>query len=441
MFNIKEGDLWVELDFYGTVLQMSEELLDFYGYRDYSGRHFTYMSKLEDRNRIKMDSLLFREKGIKCYTEFRTNGKSDGILKIEGISFTGDELAPKFKVDLIDVSKFRELEPNHAEDGLTQFKTNVDFYNLLEIEDTEKNLPISIVYLDIAGLKEINKVSFSEGDLAISKVADEIMKLEVPGLMNFRMNGGTFSLLILNTTLAEAENIVEKIKLPLLLREDFELSSGCATKTEMWEDIFAISSDAYDRMVCRKTLLDVGPASTLSMLMNTLNQKTLETKNHCERISYLSGLIGSRLGMSDAEVSKLKLLGMVHDIGKLNVPEEILNKKEPLTKEEWEILKTHPEKGVFIAGMFPELKNVVEGIRHHHERWDGEGYPYRLKGEAIPIESRIISVVDAYDAMSNNRVYRNKLAMDRVVNELKTNKGKQFQPEIVDVFFEVMEGL
>ena len=239
MFNIKEGDLWVELDFYGTVLQMSEELLDFYGYRDYSGRHFTYMSKLEDRNRIKMDSLLFREKGIKCYTEFRTNGKSDGILKIEGISFTGDELAPKFKVDLIDVSKFRELEPNHAEDGLTQFKTNVDFYNLLEIEDTEKNLPISIVYLDIAGLKEINKVSFSEGDLAISKVADEIMKLEVPGLMNFRMNGGTFSLLILNTTLAEAENIVEKIKLPLLLREDFELSSGCATKTEMWEDIFA----------------------------------------------------------------------------------------------------------------------------------------------------------------------------------------------------------
>jgi len=127
----------------------------------------------------------------------------------------------------------------------------------------------------------------------------------------------------------------------------------------------------------------------------------------------------------------------MHDIGKVAIPDNILNKSRPLTKEEWEILKSHSEKGYRIALSSPELSKIAELILKHHERWDGKGYPFGLKGEEIPIECRILAVADAYDAMTNLRPYNKVKTPHEAIEEIKRCSGTQFDPFIVEVFLEL----
>ncbi|WDU82776.1 HD-GYP domain-containing protein [Caloramator sp. Dgby_cultured_2] len=129
----------------------------------------------------------------------------------------------------------------------------------------------------------------------------------------------------------------------------------------------------------------------------------------------------------------------MHDLGKVAISDDILNKREPLTDEEWEILKSHPEKGYRIAVSSPELAGIADLILKHHERWDGKGYPLGLKGEEIPVECRILAVVDAYDAMTNSRPYNIVKTHEEAIEEIKRCSGTQFDPKIANVFLEVFE--
>ena len=131
------------------------------------------------------------------------------------------------------------------------------------------------------------------------------------------------------------------------------------------------------------------------------------------------------------------MLAKLHDIGKVGIPEEILSKPGELTKEEYEIIKTHAEKGYRIAMFNPELKKIAPCILAHHERYDGTGYPLGLKGNDIPLLARIINVVDSYDAMTNKRVYKGSLSAEEAKKELKKNSGTQFDPMIVEEFLEL----
>jgi HD-GYP domain-containing protein (c-di-GMP phosphodiesterase class II) len=138
----------------------------------------------------------------------------------------------------------------------------------------------------------------------------------------------------------------------------------------------------------------------------------------------------------ESELNELKTVGLLHDIGKIAIDEKLLNKPGKLSFEEWNEIKRHPEIGYRILSSVNDMAELADIVLAHHERWDGKGYPKGLKGEEIPLLSRIIMVADSYDAMTSERAYRMPLDEETVLNELRTNAGKQFDPQVVSIFIE-----
>jgi HD-GYP domain-containing protein (c-di-GMP phosphodiesterase class II) len=148
--------------------------------------------------------------------------------------------------------------------------------------------------------------------------------------------------------------------------------------------------------------------------------------------------LGEKINLKSSELERVSLLAVLHDIGKTTIPEEILNKPGELNIEEWEKIKGHPATGFRICSEVEEFSHIAQEILSHHERWDGTGYPQKLKGTNIPLLSRIISIVDAYDVMISERVYSKKKSKNESINELKNNAGSQFDPNLVDKFIQII---
>lgn len=176
----------------------------------------------------------------------------------------------------------------------------------------------------------------------------------------------------------------------------------------------------------------------LASLIRALEECDSDTEHHVRRTQIMGAELGKRIELSDIQQSRLSLLCLLHDIGKIGVPMEILNKPGKLTDEEWKIMRSHVEKGYDIANSNVELKQIAEEIRHHHERWDGKGYPDGLSRESIPVLSRVIAVVDAFDAMVSDRPYRNGMPVSDALEELKKCAGTQFDPFIVSEFIQMI---
>lgn len=178
---------------------------------------------------------------------------------------------------------------------------------------------------------------------------------------------------------------------------------------------------------------------TILAIAKTVDAKDENTSQHSQRVSEYAVMIGQRLGMSKEECRNLKRAALLHDIGKIGIPDRILNKPARLTDEEYAIMKTHVIRGGEILKDFTLIENVVDGALYHHERYDGKGYAHGLKGEEIPLYGRIIGVADAFDAMTANRVYRQKLDFSFVLEELERCKGSQFDPKMADIMLELVK--
>jgi len=180
-----------------------------------------------------------------------------------------------------------------------------------------------------------------------------------------------------------------------------------------------------------------------SMLANIIDttlykhvEKNAKAGTHSNRVSQLCKLLGMAMDLPESDIYKLEIGGLFHDIGKIAIQDHILNKSGPLSEQEWHEIMRHPEVGYWILSTSLEMSDIAKYVLYHHERFDGSGYPKGLKEREIPLLSRIISVVDSYDAMTNQRSYKETLNQDMAVNELLMNKGKQFDPDIVDVFID-----
>ncbi len=165
-----------------------------------------------------------------------------------------------------------------------------------------------------------------------------------------------------------------------------------------------------------------------------IDSKDVSTVNHSRRVAQLARIIAGKLGFNNEEAEKVYYIGLLHDIGKICIPDEILKKPASLNSEEYEIIKEHTTRGAKLLENFTALDHIAEGALYHHEHYDGTGYPKGLKGKNIPLIGRIIAVADTFDAVSNNRCYSRRLADETIRAELLKNKGRQFDPAIVDAF-------
>lgn len=173
---------------------------------------------------------------------------------------------------------------------------------------------------------------------------------------------------------------------------------------------------------------------TIRALSAAIDAKDQYTRGHSERVAMLSALLAIKVGYSEEEAERIRISGLVHDVGKIGVPESVLCKPGRLTEEEFEIIKTHPSIGHEILIGIPDLQDILPGVLHHHERWDGNGYPGKLAGDTIPHMARIMALADTFDAMSSNRAYRTGMPRDKVFAEFRNCAGSQFDPELVEPF-------
>ena len=173
---------------------------------------------------------------------------------------------------------------------------------------------------------------------------------------------------------------------------------------------------------------------TVQAFANLLEDKDPYTRGHSERVSRYARMIAEGMGLSDDEVDTIADAALVHDIGKLGIRFEDLNKAEPLTESEYEMFKSHTTRGRWMLEPIDFMHELIPGVYHHHERWDGKGYPLGLAGDETPLMARILAVADTYDAMTSHRAYRRALPHDVAVREIKAFAGTQFDPEVVDAF-------
>ena len=178
---------------------------------------------------------------------------------------------------------------------------------------------------------------------------------------------------------------------------------------------------------------------TILTIAQAVDAKDENTSQHSVRVAEYSIMIAKELGYSEEQCENLRKIAILHDIGKIGIPDSVLNKPAKLTDEEYSIMKSHVIRGAEILRNFTMIENVADGALYHHERYDGRGYANGLKGEEIPLNARIIGIADAFDAMTANRVYRKKLDLDFVIEELKKGRGTQFDPKLVDIMLKLIE--
>lgn len=308
--------------------------------------------------------------------------------------------------------------------------------------NTSRNLPITLVLADVNGLKLTNDAfGHSLGDNLLRNVAQVFKKECRTEDVIARIGGDEFVFLLPKTDGAEAQRIIERINNSISEKQREKIicsvSFGWATKHYLKEDIRKIFMRAEDYMYRNKLAESTSMRNeTIKLITKTLYQKNRREQLHCERVSKLCELIGNAMRLSPDAVRELKMAGLLHDIGKIGIDESLLNKRGKLTELEWSDMKRHPEIGYHILRSVNEFAPIAKYVLHHHERIDGKGYPRQLKDDEIPIQSKIISIADAYDAMTSHRPYREDLSLSEVIAEFKSNAGSQFDPEILKIFID-----
>ncbi|RQD76081.1 MAG: PAS domain S-box protein [Candidatus Syntrophonatronum acetioxidans] len=312
--------------------------------------------------------------------------------------------------------------------------------------DTKRQYPISVIMTDLNGLKLVNDTyGHDKGDEMLKTVAGILEESCRQEDAIARWGGDEFVILLPQTAEEKAEAICKRIQRRCqgVYVGDVPISValGFAVKWSSGDNMFKVLKKAEDNMYKQKLAESRSTRSNvLNALLKTLQAKSFETEEHTRRMQQVALQIGEKLKLSNSELSRLKLLIILHDIGKINISEEILTKESSLTPEEWEEMKKHPETGFRIARATEEFAHVAEDILSHHENWDGFGYPQGLKGKEIPLLARITAIADAYEVMANGRPYKKALSKEEIVEEFKRCAGTQFDPELVDIFLSLLKG-
>lgn len=353
---------------------------------------------------------------------------------------------------LIDVtaSKERQFQIEYLlnHDALTGVYNRLAFSEKRKEYDENNILPVSVITCDIDGLKIINDAfGMATGDVLLKETARILARHLENGDFLARLGGDDFAVLLPNKTAEQAADMIDRIQEDMNEynqridgnAKKIHISFGYATKELPDETIELVQKVAEENMNKQKLLEHKSlHSSIVASIKTTLLEKSQETEEHAERLAFLSRKMGEKMQLSKGDMNDLELFAVLHDIGKVGIKDKILTKPEPLTPEEWVEMRKHTEIGYRIAMSSPELIPIADYILSHHEKWDGTGYPQGLYGKEIPLAARILTVADAYDAMTQDRAYRKALSQEYALSEIEKNAGTQFDPEVVDVFVTLM---
>lgn len=401
------------------------------------------------------DNQLSEEKAVKIIKSAYEEGKvrfewshqrKDKTLLIMDVIISSITVRNKKHLHVLcrDITDRKDLEQKlqylSYHDQLTGLYNRRFFENELKRLNHQSALPLSIVMADVNGLKLINDAfGHSTGDKLLQKVAAVLTKGVRTQDLVARLGGDEFVILLPNTEASDAEEIVKRLKTRVSEQRieslNLSVSFGISTKLHKKQKIHEILTSAEDDMYKKKLYESPSIRSkNINIIMNTLNERSSREEAHSHRVSELCESIGKALDFSDEKILELKAIGLLHDIGKIAIDGDILNKAGKLTEEEWKEIKRHPEIGYRLLSSVNEMSDIADYVLAHHEKWDGTGYPKGLKGEEIPLSARIIAIADAYDAMTSERSYRKPLTHSEAIEELKRCSGSQFDPKLVEVF-------
>lgn len=329
-------------------------------------------------------------------------------------------------------------------DMLTQLYSKNSFFSEMDKVLAREVYPVTVVVCNANGIGLVNDVyGWKKGNQLLRQAADLLRENLPQTAILARMADGDMAAAFTEVEQEYADRLFENI------REQYQKTNDTGINTDIEYGIAVIRDpsksvkealrEAAESMRTKKLMNQTSQKSSLlDSLTQTLTESDYETEEHVERTREMAIRLGKALRLTDGDLGKLALLAVLHDIGKIAIPHSILLKPGKLTDAEWEIMKTHTEKGYRIASASKELQPIGQYILHHHERWDGGGYPGGLVGEEIPLLSRIITVVDSHDVMVHDRPYHKAMSGEAAEAELRRCAGTQFDPHLVEVFLEVL---
>jgi diguanylate cyclase (GGDEF)-like protein/PAS domain S-box-containing protein len=439
----------------GIVASCNNKILNFLGQaeNDVVGKHFT---------KIKFLNIEDIPRYLKIFA-FALSGREGEPFEISGLDKNGNKFFGEVNYGIVkkegvvkliqilitDITRRKKAEEKlrylRFHDSLTGLYNRAYFEEELKRLDADRQVPISFIIGDVNGLKIINEnYGNEEGDKILKTIALTIKECCRKEDIISRWGEDEFSVLLPKTNEEQVRKIADRIRQKCInaekLKARFDFAIGTSTKEVSEKNIGDIIKAAEDEMYKNKLFeFKSVPDSVISSLIESLLETSFETREHGNRVRKMVLKMGKIMNLPKSKLDELSVLADLHDLGKIAIPDDIVTKKDTLSDRDWKVLKSYPEIGYNIALSSKKFSNIAEYILTHHERWDGKGYPQGLKGEDIPLLSRITAIADAYDVMRSGRFYKRTLGKEEAISEIRKSSGTQFDPVLVERFVKMLK--
>ncbi|MHB9112180.1 MAG: diguanylate cyclase [Thermoleophilia bacterium] len=432
-----------------------------------SGHRLSKLARVEGIKAFICLPLKVRKKKLGVFYVYSKDFDVYGREELSVLSILSNQAA----IAIQNAIMFEQSQEEAVTDGLTGLYNQRYFYSRLreEIDRAARNQkPLSVIFCDLDRFKSFNDVNgHGMGDQALKEVSRIITESKRAIDIAARYGGEEFALILPETDTSGAQIIAHRIcrrvagftfntrsrnAAPLTTSigvasypEDANHANDLVDKAD-WSmyygkrqggnrvTLFHEQAADYGRVNLEDLVRDELHLAAAQALAASVDERGSRDQRHAESVARLASVIAAEMSMEDEEIHKIRVAGLLHDIGLITVPQEIINKRDHLSAEEWRRIKEHPEISETILGHIASLESFLPVVRHHHEHYDGAGYPDGLIRDQIPMGARILAVADAFQAMISERPYRRALTTNQALNELKMSAGTQFDPGVVDVF-------